>query len=262
MHSSKHLLREAAHLAFRAVPEPPSSLRGRLKYFGISEGCYAALRGAVLTATDRPLTARDLLGQELRATTGHDSSPTPVLSGIAQEDVLMRVGAAGPQVQRAVLRRHANLTRRRAARRGRGPLLARRRAPARLRPARFENFRWRTGVPKGHASAAIATVETLELEGGYFLLAEDREAFEAAENPARDGVDILPRWACYTMGHPRRPGALYVRAPRRAVEKGGRGTVWAGRGPPGRPGRVFFLLPALAGTASPAAPRGGDRIRR
>jgi hypothetical protein len=47
-----------------------------------------------------------------------------------------------------------------------------------------------------------------------------------------------------------------------AVEKGGRGTVWGGRGLPGRPGRVFFLLPALAGTASPAAPRGGDKIRR
>ncbi len=120
----------------------------------------------------------------------------------------MRVGAEGPQLQRAVLRRHANLARRRAARRGRGPLLARRRAPARLRPARFENFRWRTGVPKGHASAAIATVETLELEGGYFLLAEDREAFEAAEDPDRDGVDILLRWACYTMGHPRRLGTF------------------------------------------------------
>lgn len=233
MHGSKHLLRrETAHLAFGAVPEPPSGPRGRLKYFGISEGRYAALREAGLTATDRPLTARDLLGQELRATTGHDGSPTPVLSGMAQEDVLMRVGAGGPQLQRAVLRRHANLARRRAARRGRGPLLARRRAPARLRPARFENFRWWTGVPKGHASAAIATVETLELEGGYFLLAEDREAFEAAEDPDRDGVDILPRWACYTMGHPRRPGAF--RASGRAGSglhvRRGRPRPGAGRG--------------------------------
>ncbi|MDQ3378492.1 MAG: winged helix DNA-binding domain-containing protein, partial [Actinomycetota bacterium] len=55
MRGSIHLLpRVSAHLAFRAVPEPPSGLRGRLKYFGIPEGRYAELREAVLAAAHEP----------------------------------------------------------------------------------------------------------------------------------------------------------------------------------------------------------------
>ena len=201
MRGSIHLLpRETAHLAFRAIPEPPSGLRQRLRYFGIPEERYPELRGAVLAAADRPRTARDL-GQELRATTGYAGSPTPVLSGMAREGVLLRVGAEGPR---------SNALRYVAAQAWLGDDLPDADealswlAAAYLRafgPARLEDFRWWAGAPKGRASAALATVETVELEGGYLLPAEDREAFESAEALDPDAVDILPKWDCYTMGY-------------------------------------------------------------
>ena len=203
MRGSIHLLpRENAHLAFRAVPEPPSGLRQRLKYFGIPEGRYAELREVVLAAAAEPITARDL-GQELRTAAGYDGSPTPVLSGMAREGVLLRVGAEGPR---------SNALRYVATRAWLGGDLPEAGADEALAwlageylrafgPARPEDFRWWAGVPKGRASAALETVETVEPEPGYLLPAGDREAFEAAGPPDPDAVDILPKWDCYTMGY-------------------------------------------------------------
>ncbi|HEV2742815.1 MAG TPA: winged helix DNA-binding domain-containing protein, partial [Rubrobacter sp.] len=203
MRGSIHLLpRSTAHLAFRAVPEPPSGLRQRLRYFGIPGERYPALREAVLAAATEPMTAREL-GRELREKTGHDGSPTPVLGGMAREGVLLRVGAEGL---------NSNALRYVAARTWLGGDLPQADPDGALTwlageylrafgPARVEDFRWWAGVPKKRAAAALETVETVEPEAGYLLRAEDREAFEAAEAPARGAVDLLPKWDAYTMGY-------------------------------------------------------------
>jgi hypothetical protein len=203
MRGSIHLLpRASAHLAFRAVPEPPSGLRQRLRYFGIPEECYPRLREAVLAAATEPMTAPEL-GRELREKAGYDGSPTPVLSGMAREGVLVRVGAEGPR---------SNALRYVAAWSWLGGDLPYADADEALAwlageylrafgPARPEDFRWWAGVPKGRASAALTNVETVEPEGGYLLRAEDREAFGAAGAPDRGALDILPKWDCYTMGY-------------------------------------------------------------
>lgn len=203
MRGSIHLLpRKTAHLAFHATPEPPSGLKQRLKYFGIPEERYPELRGAVLAAADEPRTARDL-GQKLRHATGYEGSPTPVLSGAAREGSLLRVGAEGPR---------SNALRYVATRAWLGGDLPEADAEKALAwlageylrafgPARPEDFRWWAGVTKGRAAAALETVETVEPEAGYLLPAEDREAFEAAEGPGPDAVDVLPKWDCYTMGY-------------------------------------------------------------
>jgi hypothetical protein len=68
-------------------------------------------------------------------------------------------------------------------------------------PVRPEDFRWWAGVPRGRAAAALDAVETVEPGAGYLLRAEDREAFEAAEAPEADAVDLLPKWDAYTMGY-------------------------------------------------------------
>ena len=148
------------------------------------------------------MTAREL-GRGLREKAGYDGSPTPVLSGMAREGVLLRVGAEGPR---------SNALRYVAARSWLGGDLPEADADAALAwlageylrafgPARTEDFRWWAGVSKGRASAALETVETVELEGGYLLRAEDREPFEAAGAPGPAAVDILPKWDCYTMGY-------------------------------------------------------------
>ena len=203
MRGSIHLLpRATAHLAFRAVPEPPSGLRQRLRYFGISEERYPALREALLAAATEPMTARQL-GRELRERAGHDGSPTPVLAGMAREGVLLRVGAEGLG---------SNALRYVAARGWLGGEMPRADADEALAwlageylrafgPARPEDFRWWAGVPKGRAATALEAVETVEPETGYLLRAEDREAFEAVEAPDPDAVDLLPKWDAYTMGY-------------------------------------------------------------
>ncbi len=203
MRGSIHLLpRASAHLAFRAVPEPPSGLKQRLRYFGIPEERYALLREAVLAVATEPMTAREL-GRELRERTGYDGSPTPVLAGMAREGVLLRVGAEGLG---------SNALRYVAARSWLGGDLPHADPDGALAwlageylrafgPARVEDFRWWAGVPKGRAAAALESVETVEPEAGYLLRAEDREAFEAAEAPGPSAVDLLPKWDCYTMGY-------------------------------------------------------------
>lgn len=203
MRGSIHLLpRESAHLAFHATPEPPSGLKQRLKYFSIPEERYPELREAALVAATEPRTARDL-GRTLRRTTGYEGSPTPVLSGMAREGVLLRVGAEGPR---------SNALRYVSTKAWLGGDLPEAEADEALAwlageylrafgPSRPEDFRWWAGVTKGRAAAALETVETVEPEAGYLLPAEDREAFEAAEGPGPDAVDILPKWDCYTMGY-------------------------------------------------------------
>jgi hypothetical protein len=224
MRGSIHLLpRATAHLVFRAVPEPPSGLRQRLRYSGIPEERYAGLREAVLAAATEPMTAREL-GRELREKAGYDGSPTPVLSGVAREGVLLRVGAEGPR---------SNALRYVATRNWLGGGLTEADADDALAwlageylrafgPARSEDFRWWAGVPKGRASAALEAVETVEPEDRYLLRAEDREAFVAVGAPDPCAVDILPKWDCYTMGyapdgrgrfvHPSVQGRVYTTA--------------------------------------------------
>jgi hypothetical protein len=203
MRGSIHLLpRETAHLAFRAVPEPPSSFKQRLRYFGIPEGRYPELRETILAAADRPRTAREL-GRMLRQKTGHEGSPTPLLGGTCRDGALLRVGAEGPR---------SNALRYVATRAWLGADLPGADADEALTwlagaylrafgPARPEDFRWWAGVSKGRAIAALENVETAEPEDGYLLLAEDSEAFEQAQVPDPDAVDVLPKWDCYTMGY-------------------------------------------------------------
>ncbi len=203
MRGSIHLLpRASAHLAFRAVPEPPSRLRQRLKYFGIPEERYPELREAVLAAAGEPRTAREL-GRELRETMGYEGGPTPVLSGVSRDGALLRVGAEGPR---------SNALRYVAARNWLGGNLPEADPDEALAwlageylrafgPARPEDFRWWAGVSKGRATAAFETMKTVEPVAGYLLPAEDREAFEAAVAIDPEAVDVLPKWDCYTMGY-------------------------------------------------------------
>jgi hypothetical protein len=126
-----------------------------------------------------------------------------VLGGLAREGVLLRVGAEGPR---------SNALRYVATRAWLGEELPHADPDDALAwlageylrafgPARPEDFRWWAGVSKGRAAAALEGVETVEPETGHLLPAADREAFEGAEPPDPDAVDLLPKWDCYTMGY-------------------------------------------------------------
>ena len=200
MRGSIHLLpRESAHLAFRATAVPAERHGWRLRDAGISDMEYRRLREEILEAAREPRTAR-----QLRADTGFEGPLTQVLQTMTFEGTLLRVGAESLR---------SNAVRYVAADRwldGEGvPDTDPDEALAWLAgeylrtfgPARLEDFRWWAGVAKERASAALATVGTAELGDGYLLPAGDRGAFEAAESPSRESVDLLPKWDCYTMGY-------------------------------------------------------------
>jgi hypothetical protein len=68
-------------------------------------------------------------------------------------------------------------------------------------PARVKDFQWWAGITATQAKTAIAKLETIELDNGLMLLAEDQEAFETFTIPDSEQIDLLPQWDCYTMGY-------------------------------------------------------------
>jgi hypothetical protein len=66
-------------------------------------------------------------------------------------------------------------------------------------PIRAKDFQWWAGVTATRARQALADHETEELESGLLIRTEDRSKFEKAKKPT--GVDLLPKWDCYTMGY-------------------------------------------------------------
>ena len=200
MRGSIHVLpRETAHLAFRATAAAAGRQDWRLRNVGISDVEYGRLREEILSVASEPRTTR-----QLRAGTGYEGPLSQVLQTMTFEGALLRVGAESLR---------SNAVRYVAADRwlgeeglpGADPDAALAwLAGEYLRafgPARLEDFRWWAGVTKERAAAALATVGTAELGDGYLLPAVDRGAFEAAESPSRDSVDLLPKWDCYTMGY-------------------------------------------------------------
>src|SRR5204863_9545968 len=65
-------------------------------------------------------------------------------------------------------------------------------------PASAEDVQWWTGASAGRTAAALDQHELVEVGDGLLLLASDVAGFEAAEPPARDAIDLLPKWDCYT----------------------------------------------------------------
>lgn len=193
MRGSIHALPpETAHLAFGALPEGAAAAASRLRYFKLTPESYAALRDQVLAVADVPLTAA-----QLKEAIGFDGDLRGVIGAMGREGLLVRVGADG--------------LRSNALRYVRGSL-----APAEpeaalawlageyLRafgPAREADFRWWAGVTARQSAAALAQVDTVALDGGMLLRAEDEAAFAAAR-PRRGAVDLLPKWDCYQMGYP------------------------------------------------------------
>jgi hypothetical protein len=68
-------------------------------------------------------------------------------------------------------------------------------------PARVEDLVWWSGAARIRVAAALERLDLVEHEGGLLLLTDDAEAFDSAESPPEDAVDVLPPWDPYTMGY-------------------------------------------------------------
>jgi hypothetical protein len=190
MRSSIHLLpRETAHLPFRALPEPAARRAYRLRGFRLDEERYHELRLRVLAAASEPLT----LG-EIAEAVGEDVKG--VTATMTREGSLVRVGADG--LRSNALRYVAYEVPDGDADEALGWLVG-----EYLRvfgPVRREDAVWWTGASGGRVNRALASIDTVEVGGGYLLRAED-ECF-VGDAPAPEGVDLLPKWDAYTMGYP------------------------------------------------------------
>ena len=184
---------ETAHLAFRAVREPGSRRSYVLKYFGLSAAEYEKRkRKVVKAAVKEPLTAK-----ELRAITGVEKE-SMLVSLMCRDGVLRRVGAEGLRSNqlRYVAADVPEADPEEALAWLAGEYLSA------FGPARVEDFTWWSGAPPKAAKAALATLETVEVEDGHLLLSKDRAAYGRVKPVPKDAVDVLPKWDAYTMGYP------------------------------------------------------------
>ena len=192
MRMSIHLLpARTAHLAFHATPAPPADRKKRMKHFKFTEKRYDELRTQILEAATEPLTLpvlREKVGAEPDEFKGISAQMT-------RDGELLRIGANG--LRSNELAYVANDLDDADADEALAWL-----AGEYLRafgPIRAKDFQWWAGVTATRAKQALAEHETEELEGGLLIRAEDRKAFEKAEQPT--GVDLLPKWDSYTMGY-------------------------------------------------------------
>jgi Winged helix DNA-binding domain len=202
MRASIYLLpRDTAHLPFCALPEPEARRDQRWKHFGVTADEYAALRDAVLAAAQRPRTPA-----ELRTRTGEgDKRLKGAMATMTREGTLLRVGA---ESLRSNALRYVAADAWLEAKRGLPDAdpddalawLAGEYLRA-FGPASTEDVQWWTGASAGRTAAALDQHELVEVGDGLLLLASDAAGFEAAEPPARDAIDLLPKWDCYTMGY-------------------------------------------------------------
>ncbi|HEY6571075.1 MAG TPA: crosslink repair DNA glycosylase YcaQ family protein [Candidatus Limnocylindrales bacterium] len=68
-------------------------------------------------------------------------------------------------------------------------------------PARVADFAWWSGLNGRQAADAIAAHETVALDDGLLLRAEDLPEYEATA-PLGGVVTLLPKWDAWTMGYP------------------------------------------------------------
>jgi hypothetical protein len=193
MRMSIHLLpRATAHLAFHATPAPPADRKKRMKHFEFTEERYDELRHQILEAATEPLTL-----PELRAAVGAEANEFKGISAqMTRDGELLRIGAKGLRSNelRYVAVQLDDADPDEALAWLAGEYL---RA---FGPARPKDFQWWAGVGAGRAKRALAAHDTEELDGGLLIRAEDRNGFDKAK-PAKNAVDLLPKWDAYTMGY-------------------------------------------------------------
>ncbi len=192
MRMSIHLLpAKTAHLAFRATPAPPADRKKRMKHFKFTDKRYEELRAQILEAATEPLTL-----PELRAKVGAEPNEFKGISAqMTRDGELLRIGAKG--LRSNELAYVANELDQADADEALAWL-----AGEYLRafgPIRVKDFTWWAGVTATRAKQALAEHDTEELDGGLLIRAEDRKPFGKAKKPS--GVDLLPKWDCYTMGY-------------------------------------------------------------
>jgi hypothetical protein len=183
----------------RANGIQPSALRAR----GLDPAAYAALKPRILDAATEPLTPAEL--RRALGAAHDDQRPYMAMRLMAREGSVIRVGTG--RMRTDDLRWVAT-----AAWLGR-PLGAEQADPeaalGRLAaayldaygPARPIDFAWWAGVARARASAAVASVATVDVGGGLLLPAALEGAWRRTKPVDADAVDVLPKWDAYMMGY-------------------------------------------------------------
>jgi hypothetical protein len=184
--------KETAHLVFRAVPEPAARRAYVLKYFDLSAADYEKRKKRVVATARKEPVAPD----ELRRVTGVEKG-SMLVSLMCRDGVLRRVGS---ESLRSNSLRYVPARIQQADPDEALAWLAREYLRA-FGPARPKDFQWWTGAPPKRAAAALAEVETVELDGGLLLRAEDAKEFESVEPPPAGTIDVIPKWDALTMGY-------------------------------------------------------------
>lgn len=192
------LPRETAHLAFWATPRSVAPYRQVLRRAGVGDREWERLRSAILAATEVPLEPA-----EIRARLGSPPKDlTPVLHAMCAEGVLLRIKAR--TIRSSELSYCATEAWLGEPLRQVDPTealvwLAGDYLTA-YGPATPEDFAWWTGVPRKQAAEALASLEPVDVGGGWLMHRRDERAFSGMRKLS-GRVNLLPKWDCYTMGY-------------------------------------------------------------
>jgi hypothetical protein len=201
MRGSVHFMpRETAPAIVAATARRDAKLFDlRLKIARTTPEQYARFKQTILKSVHEPVTVR-----ALRKMTGDSNSAFgTLLRAMSEEGLVLRVGAPGLRsndLNYAPVKAWLGEPLPKADRSESVRWLTREYLRA-FGPIRVRDLMWWTGTTKSVAAEALSQVETVDVGEGYLVLKEHLRAFEKAKPFARDVIDILPKWDCYTMGY-------------------------------------------------------------
>ncbi len=201
MRGSIHLMpRETAPQNFFAtIGQDSKMLARRMQVANVTVEEYAKFKREVLKNVREPMTVR-----ALRAATGESEKGLgPLLRAMSDEGLVMRVGAAGlrsNELRYVPIKAWLGEELPKADKEKALVWLAREYLRA-FGPVRMQDFMWWTSNTKTVATKILAQLETVDVGEGYLLLKENLRAFEKIKPFAKDVIDVVPKWDCYTMGY-------------------------------------------------------------
>lgn len=198
---------------FGATSTPLEKLGRRLEHGGLTWQDYERVREEFLAVATSPMTSG-----ELQEAIHVDGKLMVAIRLLAYEGLALRVGEG---VRSDTFRYVSAIS-------WLGQALPEREQPAALSwladayvrgfgPVRMEDFAWWSGVTKGKAKQAMATVPTEDVGDGLLLHTDDLDAWNDCQPLSEDEVAVLPKWDPYTMGYQSDGRTRFVREEHQAL---------------------------------------------
>jgi hypothetical protein len=188
----------AAHL-YAATRQPVEKFERNIRYAGLDWDAYARIKEQVLELAHEPMTTK-----ELQAAIKTDGQLMIAVRLMCREGLMLRIGSGSSLRSDSLLyvATEAWLNHRLDEEDSEKALqwLAQQYLHS-YGPARIADFAWWSGVTRRRATAALNTIDTIDIGGGLLLPTEQESDFAHVEPIDPTAIDLLPKWDAYTMAY-------------------------------------------------------------